>query len=1105
MIKIYCSATWRSKWLILAISLISIKSNAFIQDSASITIHVTNTPIELVFREIEKQTGYSFYYSKPTLDGNESVSVNLNKASLPLALNTVLKGKNVNWQLKNGGIVLSRKTPTNYTANDTIKKVTISGTVSTDEGFNLPGATVQVIGTNIGTASNQDGQFQLTNIPDRSKIAITYTGYQSQVFNTKGSETLIIKLKRVINSLDEQVVIAYGTSSRRMLTGSIGKIKSEEISKQPVTNVLAALQAQVPGLIITQQTGVPGGGFRVSIRGTNSLRNNLADYQSGNNGNDPLYIIDGIPYFSKPQSMSQVSNSGSIYPIGSGANPLNNINPTDIESVEILKDADATAIYGSRGANGVILITTKKGKMGDMKIDANFYTGAGSVARKMKLLNTPQYLEMRTEAFKNDNVTTYPSYAYDLNGTWEKDRYTDWQKELIGGTAHSTDGQLSISGGTANTQYRFGGGIHKETTVFPGDFSHLRASASLSLNNTSPNGKFKTGIVANYSYGVSNLLSQDLTVRALQLPPNAPALYKQDGSLNFQNSTWSNPLTYTKQPYLSKSNALISNASLSYEIIKNLEVSSNIGFTRTTMNQILKTPISSIDPNLPAAQKINRSVFQNGFVNSWNIEPQLNYSINLPEHHQISILFGTTFYRETTESLNQSASGFLSESLMDNVSAVPAANVINTFNNSLYSYNAVFGRLNYTFQRKYIFNFSGRRDGSSRFGPGRQFANFGSVGAAWILSEEKFFRERLGAVNFAKIRASYGTSGNDQIPNYGFQDTYTTTGAGQYQNTTGLRPSQLVNTDFSWESTQKFETAVDLETLKGRLKLTAAYYSNKSSNQLVGYPLPSNTGFGTVQYNLPATVVNKGWELELSGIIFNKNNFRWSSSLNVSRPYNKLTSYPNLENSSYASSYAVGEPLAIRKVYKYLGVDPQTGLHQVLDIDKNGLYNSVDRYINLFIGQRLNGGLSNSFTYKGFQLDVLLQFADQDAPNYVGDFAMPGEMTNFPVEVMNRWRNVGDITSIQKFSASNAYLQYSNFYTSDAAITDASFIRLKNASLSYSLSNAFIKHINLSSLRIYMLAQNLFTITNYKGLDPETQGAVLPPLKMITAGIQVTL
>lgn len=346
-------------------------------------------------------------------------------------------------------------------------------------------------------------------------------GYADQEFPVESNTFINIVLKA--DSLDMQEVevnAGYYSVKESERTGSISRITSKAIETQPVTNVLAALQGRMAGVSITQTTGVPGGGFDIQIRGRNSLRPD---------GNQPLYIVDGLPFSS--ESLGNTQLSGPILP-GAGINPLNNINPSDIENIEVLKDADATAIYGSRGANGVVLITTKKGKRGKTQFSFNTYTGAGVITRKLKLLNTSQYLEMREEAFANDGLTELPDWAYDVNGTWDRNRQTDWQKELIGGTAITRNVEAGISGGSENTQFLIRGTHFSETTVFPGDFSYGKTALHFNINHKSEDGKFAVNLSGNYVADKNNLLNTDLTRLATSLAPNAPALYSQDGSLN---------------------------------------------------------------------------------------------------------------------------------------------------------------------------------------------------------------------------------------------------------------------------------------------------------------------------------------------------------------------------------------------------------------------------------------------------------------------------------------------------------------------------------------------------------------------------------------------
>jgi hypothetical protein len=337
-------------------------------------------------------------------------------------------------------------------------------------------------------------------------------------------------------------------------------------------------------------------------------------------------------------------------------------------------------------------------------------------------------------------------------------------------------------------------------------------------------------------------------------------------------------------------------------------------------------------------------------------------------------------------------------------------------------------------------------------------------------------------------------------------DTYTTIGGGQYQQVSGIVPSKLFNPDFQWETNTKMEIALELGFIQDRVLFAIAYYRNRSSNQLVGYPMPPTAGFPNVNYNLEATVQNTGTEVSISTENIRTEKWHWSTSANLSIPRNKLIAYPNLSGSSYAYTYVIGEPLAIAKRYQSIGVNSQTGLYEVVDADKNGVYNATDLILNKFIGQKYYGGIQNNLAFRGIQLDFLFQFVKQDGINYLAQFSSPGLASNQPVAVMDRWQKPGEMSTIQKFS-SRGSTTYNRFTGSDKAISDASFIRLKNVSLSYNLPLPVINRLKIKAIRLYLQGQNLLTFTKYEGLDPESSGTIvsLPPLRVLTAGLQISL
>jgi TonB-linked SusC/RagA family outer membrane protein len=1069
--------------------------------SREVTLHLKEVTLQEALKEIESATKVKFSYSRNFLDLNNRVTVDASEKKLGDVLQELLTAQHISFFVQGSGdyIVLINQTSLGDSTDFIYSKqlagdqnvnpeaTTVTGVVVASDNSPLPGVNVVIKGTTHGTTTDTNGQYTIEAEPS-DVLIFSFIGFKTQEAKVDAQTEINIIMGEDIATLQEIVVNAgYWQVKEQEKTGNIAKVNAEEIQKQPVQNPLQALQGRVPGLEVTQQTGVPGGNYSVRIRGTNSIAN----------GNDPLYIVDGVPFTST--SMSDNGTSGQLF--GSGTNPLNAINPSDIESIEVLKDADATAIYGSRGANGVILITTKKGQAGKMKVDFNFYNGVSKVEQRMDLLNRQQYLDMRKEAFANDNITPTAANARDLV-QWDTTRFTDWQKKLIGGTANTTDAQISLSGGDKYTQFMIGTGYHRETTVFPGSNSDQRLSTNISLTNMSPNQKFKTNVSVKYSVNTSNLIREDLTFKALNLSPVAPPLYDQD-ELSWNNWTvdYENPLANLERRYESTTNNLIGNGLLSYAILPNLEVRTSLGYTNITVKSITVNPISAQAPN-PGNQ--HTTAFWDSNFKNWVIEPQLNWKPKLGEG-QFDVLAGTSFLDQTTEGLAQTGYGFTSEALMKNI-AYASIKTFGTNYYSQYRYHAVFGRINYSLRGKYIVNLTGRRDGSSRFGSGKQFTMFGAAGAAWIFSEETFVKNAVPFLSFGKLRSSYGITGNDQLGDYQYLDTYSSVGSGSYQGVIGLQPDRLSNPDFAWETNKKLEAGLELGFLNDRIFSAFSYFRNRSSNQLVGYPLPVTTGFNSIQGNFPATVQNTGLEIELRTRNIEKVSFSWTTSFNITIPQNKLVAFPNLEATSYANTYVVGEPLSIRKQYHYTGIDPTTGLYTFEDVNGDGAYDFQDRQTVAFVGRKFYGGLFNSVKYKGFQLDVMFQFVKQTGPDYMNVFSSSaGNLSNQPAFVMNRWTETGD-ASIQRFGqagglASTAFTYYVN---SEPSVTDASFVRFKNLSLSYSLPSTLAQKIKVGNVRVFIQGQNLLTITNYRGLDPETQSSRLPPLRVITGGIHLT-
>ncbi|MDR6761901.1 TonB-linked SusC/RagA family outer membrane protein [Flavobacterium sp. 2755] len=955
----------------------------------------------------------------------------------------------------------------------------------TDGTVPIPGVTIAVKNNSQKTSiSDYNGHYSLTATPNDT-LVISFIGFKKKFIPVNNRTKIDIQLEPDTTTLQEVKVNAgYYSVKESERTGSIARITSKDIETQPVTNILAAMQGRMAGVSITQSTGVPGGGFDIKIRGQNSLRSD---------GNAPLYIIDGVPFSSETIGSGQ---TGTSFPTLSS--PLNGINPDTIESIEILKDADATSIYGSRGANGVVLITTKKGKQGRTKFSVNSSTGTGTVTRFLKLMNTEQYLNMRKQAFLNDGLSDYGPLDYDLNGTWDQNRYTDWQKEFLGGTAQITDLNAAVSGGSENTQFLAGGSYHTQSTVFPGDFIYSKGGGQISINHTSQDSKFKFSFSAAYNVQSNNQPSFDLTYDSRSLPPNAPALYSADGELNWENGSWANPLRNLNTEFKSKTNDLTANTILSYELSNTLAFKTNLGFTKLFNEETRIVPSTIYNPSLNVTSASSVLFLNNADRSSWIAEPQISWQKDLGAN-SLEILLGSTFQSQNSSRTVQSATGFSSNSLIYNLAAARVIRIL-TSDETEYKYQAFFGRLNYNLHQRYILNLTARRDGSSRFGPGNQFADFGAAGFAWLFYKESFLKGSPW-LSFGKLRSSYGTTGSDQIGDYQFLDTYSAVGT-IYNGAAGLSPSRLFNPDFGWEINKKFEAAAELGFFQDRIFLTAAWYQNRSSNQLVGVPLPGTTGFTSIQANLGAVVQNSGLELTLRTNNFARIEFSWITNLNITFAKNKLVSFPNLEISTYSQSYRIGSPVNIELLYNFKGVNPQTGLYEFEDRNGDGLITfPEDKQTVADFSPKFYGGIQNQLTYKRISLDFLFQFVKQKNKTY--PMGPAGTMSNQHQRIRNSWAESGDAAPYQIYTTgynndalTGSYL----FDESTASITDASFIRLKNISLTYNLPLS----LKETQLKIILQGQNLLTFTKYPDGDPEFLSyGFLPPLKVMTAGIQL--
>lgn len=1064
-----------------------------------VTVELNDESLESCFKSIERQTGLLFAFLPGQVDPYTSITLPKATRTVSATLDLVLKHTSLTYRQMNNSIVIFEKpTPPRSDTRDAKEEMAVpalhvvTGKVTGPDGEPVPEANVQIKGAHAVT-TDLDGRYT-AEVLDHDVLVFSFVGYKTVETNVNSRNVIDLAMEYEIPLLQEvEVNAGYWKVKGREQTGNISRVTAKDIENQPVSNPLVALEGRIPGVYIHQYSGVPGGGVSIQIRGTNSLRPDA---------NYPLYIIDGVPFPSTQVSSFSVSNE--IIP---NANPLSNINVADIESIEILKDADATAIYGSRGANGVVLITTKMGRRtsGNMQVNVDFRQGIGKVTRTMDLLNSEQWVEMRKEAFKNDNAVPAAGNAYDLL-QWDTTRYTDWQKVLIGGTARISDAKASVSGGDEFTRYLLSTNYYRESTVFPGDFGFHKGSAHFNFNHATRNDGFRFSLLANYTGTSNNLPKVDPTGDAIELAPVAPRIYDDQGQLNWENSTWTNPFGSLRKTYTGNTGTVVVNSVISYKILPGLYMNNNLGYTNIQVEELQKNPISS---TTPAANPTGTTLFGNSKVNTWIAEPQLEFQDTISEHGTLKLLVGTTFQQTISNGQTLWARGYTNDKLLEDPLSAPEIEILKN-DYAQYRYNAVFGRINFNWKEKYIINITGRRDGSSRFGPGKQFANFGAVGAAWVFSSEPFIEHVLPFLSYGKLRASYGITGSDQIGDYQYLDSYSPT-SNTYNGLKGTVPTRLYNPDYSWETNEKTEAGIELGFAGNRILLSTSYYHNLSSNQLVGHSLPVITGQPSINSNLDAVVQNTGVEVMLNTVNVFNSNFTWKTYFNATAPRNKLIDYPNFKGSLYDHRYAIGQPLSIQQKFHYTGVNPESGVYTFQDVNDDGSISAPDDYQALKkITQEFYGGIQNNIRYKNWQLDFFFQFVKQTGMNYMSMFRnAPGSrLTNQPVEVLDRWQQPGDITNIQRFTQRGVPLvAYNNTKdNSDYPIEDASFVRLKNVTLSWQLRSNWLRGMRLQQGSIYIQGQNLVTFTKYDGYDPEIPATSrsLPPLRIVMAGLQLT-
>ncbi|GAB4029655.1 SusC/RagA family TonB-linked outer membrane protein [Spirosoma jeollabukense] len=993
--------------------------------------------------------------------------------------------------------------------------VRISGRVTGETGEGLPGVSVVVKGSPRGTTSDAQGRYQL-NIPNGSAtLVFSFVGYVTQEQAVNNKSVIDVQLVPDNKSLNEVVVVGYGQVKKSDLTGAVATVPVDEIRKVAVTSLDQALQGRAAGVQITQNSGAPGGTTSIRIRGGNSIQGD----------NEPLYVIDGIPF----------KNDGASS--GGNFNVLSTLNPSDIESISVLKDASSTAIYGSRGSNGVVIITTKRGKAGKSTITFDAYYGVQTVRRKYPLLNGREYAQFVNDANTNEGrPAVYTQAQVDAFGVG-----TDWQDEIFQ-QAPIQNYQLSFSGGDEKTQYAIGGGYFKQGgLIVNSDFDRYSFRINLDRKLTS---KIKIGnsltvnrTVANQARSDGDLGSAGLvTIAALQFPPILP-VRNPDGTYLLTDPAL--PFTADNPVALARDNKnrntayrIFGSVFGDYQIIDGLNLRVSLGMDGILQKQDSYVP-RSVSSGL--AQGGTASIFNSQSM-TWLNENLLTYTRTFNSIHNVTALLGYTQQANRTESNRSQARNFVNDNLGSGNLASGSVPLTPESGIGTWGLQSYLARINYGYKDKYLLTASFRSDGSSRFGANKQYGYFPSGAIAWRVSEEAFLKNNR-VINDLKLRATYGSTGNqDGVGNYPAYSLLATQNY-VFGNTvsTGLGPNQIANPDLSWETTTQADLGVDVGFLNNRITLTADVYLKRTKDLLLNVTVPSTSGFSSAIKNL-GKVENKGVELSISSRNID-GAFKWSTDFNFALNRNKVLdiggtpqifagSVANIGQGLNSGIIRVGEPLGSFFGYVTNGLyqtadeltalaDPQArkpGDRKYLDLNGDKKIDDNDRTIIGRAQPKFLGGISNTFSYKGVELTAFFQgvYGNNilNANRYELEYL--NATTNQDRDVLNRWTPTNTNTDMPRASTTRPANRVST-----RQIEDGSYLRLKNIQLAYNLPAAVLSTLKIQSVRVYVTAQNYLTWTSYSGYDPEvnrfgqdsrSQGfdyASYPSAKTILFGLNV--
>lgn len=1089
----------------------SVKS--FSQENITITTDKVVTVHE-VFRIIKKQTKYRFIYPEKLFENAPKVALKKGTILVKKLLEESLSANNLTYTISEKGIIgINEKALKSALVN---QSVIVSGLVTDNLGQPLPAANVTEKGTKNSTQTNFEGKFSIEVFNPNAILIISFIGFNTQEVALNGKNEVTVKLVESTSKLEE-IQIGYGSQKKLKLTGSIASVRMDELQDYPVSNFDQALVGKLAGVQVLQTTGEPGRELTIKVRGTATITA----------GSNPLYVVDGVIV----ESAGQASET---------------VNMEDIESIQVLKDAAAASIFGSRGNNGVVIITTKKGKQGKMKVSFDQSTGFQQLSKKIDMMDAYQYARLSKDGHDAAYLQEVPTGSADDPNNIRPIGYhktpeellpyiagvqgltnTDWQDEIYRNAAMQRL-NIAVSGASDKINYYISANHSKqEGIILNSDYAKTGLRANINVSS----GKFKIGLNATPTFTKENRVSANnpwvdngIVSAALSYSPTWP-VYNSDGSFNQQgNGFWRLGTDYQHNEILNpvalatlikneiEHYNVLSNLFVEYEVIKNLKFKSSLAVNYNQYQneyyrpKELETRGSSNSGRFsnPSARLSTTNIY------NWLFENTVNYTKKIGQHN-FEFLGGITAQKNKNK-LQRTEASVTFDTPVENALQIINADQLSNSDASVseWSVYSLLARGQYDFSGKYIVSATMRGDASSRFGANNKWGYFPSLSVGWRISQEEFLSD-INWLDEFKLRGSYGLSGNFNIGNYEqialiARDSYITGNPGTIQ--TGLRPNQLANPDLTWEETAMFNAAVDVELFKKQLGFTIEYYNGNTSNLLLDVPVPLTTGFSNALQNI-GEVNNSGFEASMQIAPNFGKSFSWTGNFNIAFNRNKVIAL-GPENTDIITTSGTESAFFITKVGERIGsyyllvqdgifstqeqldqyphfANTQVGDFRFVDVDGDGVLDvNKDRTIVGNYAPDFTYGFSNAFKYKGFDLNVAFQGSyGSEILNLSRRYNANGEGNfNNTTELLNRWQSEAN-PGDGNTNRANRKASGNNGRTSTWHIEDGSYLRLQNLSFGYSLPKSFLEKSHLSKARLYVTGNNLFTWTKYTGYNPE--------------------